>query len=244
MSLDERCRLVRPRPRSTRGSWPDRGHRRRRGRARAATRRDARGRRSCAELKREGASPTAASPSCSRRTERGARKASARRAPGLQARRHLRRRVRDADRLPCTRPFEEECEAAPTDREEDHGPRRRARTASARASSSTTAASTPRSRCARTATRPSWSTATRRPSRPTTTRPDRLYFEPLTLEDVLEIVDVEKPAGVIVQYGGQTPLKLPRATSSAGVPIIGTSPDMIDIAEDRERSRSCCTSSA
>jgi len=64
---------------------------------------------------------------------------------------------------------------------------------------------------------------------------DRLYFEPLTLEDVLEIVQVEKPKGVIVQYGGQTPLKLARALEAAGVPIIGTSPDSIDLAEDRER---------
>ena len=64
---------------------------------------------------------------------------------------------------------------------------------------------------------------------------DRLYFEPLTLEDVLEIVDKEKPKGVIVQYGGQTPLKLARALEANGVPIIGTSPDSIDLAEDRER---------
>ncbi|HEX4882488.1 MAG TPA: carbamoyl-phosphate synthase large subunit, partial [Casimicrobiaceae bacterium] len=64
---------------------------------------------------------------------------------------------------------------------------------------------------------------------------DRLYFEPLTLEDVLEIVHVEKPWGVIVQYGGQTPLKLARDLERCGVPIIGTSPDMIDMAEDRER---------
>jgi carbamoyl-phosphate synthase large subunit len=64
---------------------------------------------------------------------------------------------------------------------------------------------------------------------------DRLYFEPVTLEDVLEIVDKEKPKGVIVQYGGQTPLKLARALEAAGVPIIGTSPDSIDLAEDRER---------
>ncbi len=64
---------------------------------------------------------------------------------------------------------------------------------------------------------------------------DRLYFEPLTLEDVLEIVDKEKPWGVIVQYGGQTPLKLARDLAAAGVPIIGTSADMIDAAEDRER---------
>ena len=64
---------------------------------------------------------------------------------------------------------------------------------------------------------------------------DRLYFEPLTLEDVLEIIRVEKPNGVIVQYGGQTPLKLARALEKAGAPIIGTSPDSIDAAEDRER---------
>ncbi|MHB0888318.1 carbamoyl-phosphate synthase large subunit [Acidithiobacillus sp.] len=64
---------------------------------------------------------------------------------------------------------------------------------------------------------------------------DRLYFEPLTLEDVLEIVAVEKPQGVIVQFGGQTPLKLANDLEAAGVPIIGTSPDSIDLAEDRER---------
>ena len=64
---------------------------------------------------------------------------------------------------------------------------------------------------------------------------DRLYFEPVTLEDVLEIVRVEQPKGVIVQYGGQTPLKLARALEEAGVPIIGTSPEAIDRAEDRER---------
>ncbi|MFT5349697.1 MAG: carbamoyl-phosphate synthase large subunit [Planctomycetota bacterium] len=64
---------------------------------------------------------------------------------------------------------------------------------------------------------------------------DRLYFEPLTLEDVLEIIAIEKPLGVIVQYGGQTPLKLARDLEAAGAPIIGTSPDSIDLAEDRER---------
>ncbi|KAB7628415.1 carbamoyl-phosphate synthase large subunit [Alkalilimnicola sp. S0819] len=64
---------------------------------------------------------------------------------------------------------------------------------------------------------------------------DRLYFEPLTLEDVLEIVELEQPAGVIVQYGGQTPLKLARDLEAAGAPIIGTTPDSIDLAEDRER---------
>ncbi len=64
---------------------------------------------------------------------------------------------------------------------------------------------------------------------------DRLYFESLTLEDVLEIVHKEKPKGIIVQYGGQTPLKLARALEAAGAPIIGTTPDSIDLAEDRER---------
>lgn len=64
---------------------------------------------------------------------------------------------------------------------------------------------------------------------------DRLYFEPLTLEDVLELVEKEQPAGVIVQYGGQTPLKLARALEAQGTPIVGTSPESIDLAEDRER---------
>jgi carbamoyl-phosphate synthase large subunit len=64
---------------------------------------------------------------------------------------------------------------------------------------------------------------------------DRLYFESLTFEDVMEIIEIEKPTGVIVQYGGQTPLKLARALEAAGAPIIGTSPDSIDLAEDRER---------
>ncbi|QKD70582.1 carbamoyl-phosphate synthase large subunit [Proteus terrae subsp. cibarius] len=64
---------------------------------------------------------------------------------------------------------------------------------------------------------------------------DRLYFEPVTLEDVLEIVRIERPKGVIVQYGGQTPLKLARALETEGVPVIGTTPDAIDKAEDRER---------
>lgn len=64
---------------------------------------------------------------------------------------------------------------------------------------------------------------------------DRLYFEPLTLEDVLSIVELEQPKGVIVQYGGQTPLKLAQALEANGVPVIGTSPDSIDLAEDRER---------
>src|ERR1019366_2412430 len=71
---------------------------------------------------------------------------------------------------------------------------------------------------------------------------DRLYFEPLTFEDVMEIIEKEKPEGVIVQYGGQTPLKLSRALSLAGAPIIGTTPDSIDVAEDRERFQKLVTS--
>ncbi len=64
---------------------------------------------------------------------------------------------------------------------------------------------------------------------------DRLYFEPLTFEDVMNIVDVEKPEGIIVQFGGQTPLNLAMRLHEAGAPIIGTSPDSIDLAEDRKR---------
>ena len=64
---------------------------------------------------------------------------------------------------------------------------------------------------------------------------DRLYFEPLTLEDVLQVIDIEKPEGIIVHYGGQTPLKLARALEKSGANILGTSPDSIDLAEDRER---------
>src|SRR5258708_7447318 len=64
---------------------------------------------------------------------------------------------------------------------------------------------------------------------------DRLYFEPLTFEDVMEIIDLEQPKGVIVQFGGQTPLKLARLLEKAKAPIIGTSPASIDLAEDRER---------
>ena len=64
---------------------------------------------------------------------------------------------------------------------------------------------------------------------------DRLYFEPLTFEDVIEVVKLERPVGVIVQFGGQTPLNLVKQLEEAGVPVIGTSPDAIDRAEDRER---------
>ena len=89
--------------------------------------------------------------------------------------------------------------------------------------------------CVKMAMKPSWSIATLKQFRPITTPPTGLYFEPVTLEDVLEIVHIEKPVGVIVQYGGQTPLKLARDLEKAGVPIIGTTPDAIDRAEDRER---------
>ena len=119
--------------------------------------------------------------------------------------------------------------------EEDHGARRRAEPHRRRASSSTTAACTPRY-----ALREDGFETIMVNCNPETVSTDydtsdRLYFEPLTLEDVLEIVDKEKPWGVIVQYGGQTPLKLARDLAAAGVPIIGTSADSIDVAEDRER---------
>jgi carbamoyl-phosphate synthase large subunit len=68
---------------------------------------------------------------------------------------------------------------------------------------------------------------------------DKLYFEPLTYEDVLNVIELEKPDGVIVQFGGQTPLKLALALEKAGVPIWGTSPDSIDLAEDRDRFGRC-----
>jgi carbamoyl-phosphate synthase large subunit len=71
---------------------------------------------------------------------------------------------------------------------------------------------------------------------------DRLYFEPLTFEDVMEVIEKEKPEGVIVQFGGQTPLKLSRSLAAAGAPIIGTTPDSIDVAEDRERFQKLVTS--
>ena len=111
----------------------------------------------------------------------------------------------------------------------------RGRTASARASSSTTPASTPPSRSARRAWRRSWSTAIPETVSTDYDTSDRLYFEPLTFEDVMNIVERERPRGVIVQFGGQTPLKLVVALEKAGVPILGTPPDAIDRAEDRRR---------
>ena len=130
--------------------------------------------------------------------------------------------------------YEEECEANPTTRRKimilGGGP-----TASARASSSTTAACTRRM-----ALREDGFETIMVNCNPETVSTDydtsdRLYFEPLTLEDVMEIIEKEKPEGVIVQFGGQTPLKLSRALAAAGAPIIGTTPDSIDVAEDRER---------
>ena len=113
------------------------------------------------------------------------------------------------------------------------------RTASARASSSTIAAATPASRW----TRPGYETIMVNCNPETVSTDydtsDRLYFEPLTAEDVLEILHKEQEngtlLGVIVQFGGQTPLKLAKALEEAGIPILGTSPDMIDLAEDRDR---------
>jgi carbamoyl-phosphate synthase large subunit len=155
------------------------------------------------------------------------------RAPGVQARGLLRRRVRHHHRLHVFH-LRGGVRGHPTDREKiivlGGGP-----TASARASSSTTAACTRRWRCARTAIETIMVNCNPETVSTDYDTSDRLYFEPLTLEDVLEIVELEKPRGVIVQYGGQTPLKLARALEAAGAPIIGTSPDSIDLAEDRER---------
>ena len=131
--------------------------------------------------------------------------------------------------------YEEECEAAADRPQEGDRAGRRARTASARASSSTTAACTRRWRCARTASRRSWSTAIRRPCRPTTTPRTGCTSSRSRSRTCSRSSHIEKPFGVIVQYGGQTPLKLARDLEKNGVPIIGTSPDMIDMAEDRER---------
>ena len=158
----------------------------------------------------------------------------ARHPAGLQARRHLRRGVRHHAPPTCTPPTRRSARRRrPT--------RRRSwcwaagRTASGRASSSTTAACTPPSRCARTASRPSWSTATRRRCRPTTTPPTGSTSSRSRSRTCSRSSTSEKPWGVIVQYGGQTPLKLARDLAAAGVPIIGTSADSIDLAEDRER---------
>lgn len=131
--------------------------------------------------------------------------------------------------------YEEESEVNPSDRRKIMILGRRSEPVSVRVSSLITAASMLLWRCAKTVTKPSWLTVTRKRFQPTTTPATGLYFEPVTLEDVLEIIDVEKPEGVIVQYGGQTPLKLARALEANGVNIIGTTPDSIDAAEDRER---------
>ena len=84
-------------------------------------------------------------------------------------------------------------------------------------------------------TKPSWSTVIRKLSPPITIPATGLYFEPLTLEDVLAIVEFEKPDGIVVQYGGQTPLKLAQALKENGANVIGTSPDAIDATEDRKK---------
>jgi carbamoyl-phosphate synthase large subunit len=68
---------------------------------------------------------------------------------------------------------------------------------------------------------------------------DRLYFEPLTFEDVMNIIELERPEGIVIQFGGQTPLRLALPLHHAGVKVLGTSPDAIDLAEDRKRSALC-----
>ena len=158
------------------------------------------------------------------------------RAPGLQARRHLRGRVRDADRLHVLDLRDETASARPSrpDRKKimvlGGGPNRIGQgiefdycCVHAALAMREDGYETIMVNCNPETVSTDYDTS------------DRLYFEPVTLEDVLEIVDKEKPVGVIVQYGGQTPLKLALDLERAGVPIIGTSPDSIDIAEDRER---------
>ena len=130
--------------------------------------------------------------------------------------------------------YEEECEAQPTNRAQDHDPRRR--TEPYRPGNRVRLLLCARGACLR---EDGFETIMVNCNPETVSTDydtsDRLYFEPLTLEDVLEILAKEKPEGVIVQFGGQTPLKLSRALEEAGAPIIGTSPDSIDVAEDRER---------
>ena len=195
----------------------------------------ARPRRACATLKRKGFADSRLARLCGvDRAGDPRAPPRARRAPGLQARRHLRRRVRDLDRLPLL-------DLRGGVRGEPDRPAARssssaaARTASARASSSTTAACTRRSRCARTASRPSWSTATRRPSRPTTTRPTACTSSRSRSRTCWRSCDVEQPVGVIVQFGGQTPLKLARRSRRRACRSSAPRPESIDVAEDRER---------
>ena len=131
------------------------------------------------------------------------------------------------------------CEARPSDQGKNHHSRRRVPTASARASSSTIAAATRPSRCRRSGYETIMINCNPETVSTDYDTSDRLYFEPLTEEDVLEIVRTEEQSGklkgVIVQFGGQTPLKLAQALENAKVPILGTSPDAIDLAEDRDR---------
>jgi carbamoyl-phosphate synthase large subunit len=169
-----------------------------------------------------------------RATSRGAQPAAqARAAPGVQARRHLRRRISTSTAYLYST-YEEECEANPTARRKimilGGGPNRIGQgiefdycCVHAAMALREDGFETIMVNCNPETVSTDYDTS------------DRLYFEPLTFEDVMEIIEKEKPEGVIVQYGGQTPLKLSRALAAAGAPIIGTTPDSIDVAEDRER---------
>ena len=130
--------------------------------------------------------------------------------------------------------YESECEADPVGPQEGHDSGQRAEPH--RAGNRVRLLLLPRvaSRCRSSASSRSWSTAIPETVSTDYDTSDRLYFEPLTLEDVLNICDTEKPDGVIVQFGGQTPLNLALPLKRAGVPIIGTDPENIDLAEDRK----------
>ena len=161
--------------------------------------------------------------------------AQARAASGVQARRHLRRGVRDADRLPVLH-LRGGVRGESEQPQEDHDPGRRPEPDRPGHRVRLLLRARRAWRCARTASRPSWSTAIPETVSTDYDTSDRLYFEPLTFEDVMEIIDKEKPEGVIVQFGGQTPLKLsPRARPRPACPSSAPRPDSIDIAEDRER---------
>ena len=175
----------------------------------------------------------AAPPARGRRPRRPARAGDP---PGLQDRRHLRGRVRRQHAVPLLLLRRGGRDPPPREAGDRH-PRLRARTASGRAWSSTTPASTPASRCATPATRPSWSTATPRRSPPTTTPPTGCTSSRSPSRTSSRSCTPRPAAarwpGVIVQLGGQTPLGLAAKLEEAGVPIIGTSPQAIDLAEER-----------
>ena len=178
--------------------------------------------------------PAARRPLGHERGRRARARARARRAAGVQARRHLRRRVRGAHAVPLL-DLRGRVRGAPDRPAQDRDPRRRAEPHRAGHRVRLLLRARGVRARARPASRRSWSTATRRRSRPTTTRPTGSTSSRSRSRTCSRSSSVEKPEGVIVQFGGQTPLKLAVALERAGVPILGTPPDAIDRAEDRER---------